>query len=89
MIVPLGRQLCQVLLAHFVGGQKTVLFDPPLAVIQIDETLDRLPYFLEIAVNTPVDDLLFEGSKESFGDAVGLWFTNESETGSDGPVLEP
>ena len=75
-------------MAHFVGRDKTVLFDAPFVVVSFNKLLYRLPYLFKVLVDSAVDDLFLEGSKKALCNAVGLRLMDEGTAGSDSPVFD-
>src|SRR5450756_1835498 len=67
------------------GAHEAVLLGQPLLVVEVDEGLDGLAQLGHRAVDAAVDDLLFEGLEEAFGDAVGLRLLDESVARRDPP----
>ena len=71
-----------------IGAQEAVLLHQPLVVVAAHEQADGIPQFVEVPVNTAMDDLFFERAVEPLNEAVALRLGDQGIGRCDAPALD-
>ena len=76
------------MLPGLIGAQEAVLLHQPLVILAAHEQADDIPQFVEVPVNTAMDDLFFERAVAPLDDAVALRLGDVGIGRCDAPALD-